>query len=128
MYNQQREPALFRSLKDKQESNGRTLALDGAAWRKLRAYVLACEPMCRHCTQQGALTIATDVDHRDNNPSNNELVNLVPLCHECHSRKTARDMGHNVRMGCDVNGMPLDPGHPWNKALEAALTRAECDL
>lgn len=127
MQNQRREPALFRSLKDKQRDNGRTLALDGAAWRKLRAYVLAGEPTCRHCTQQGALTIATDVDHRDNDPSNNELVNLVPLCHECHSRKTARDMGHNVRMGCDVNGMPLDPSHPWNNELEAVLARAECD-
>lgn len=117
-----------RTLKDKQQDNGRTLALDGAAWRKLRAYVLAGEPMCRHCTQQGALTIAADVDHRDNDASNNALVNLVPLCHECHSRKTAKDMGHNVRMGCDVNGMPLDVNHPWNNALEAALTRAECDV
>ena len=95
--------------------NGRTLRLDSAAWRKLRRSVLACEPLCRHCTARGLTVIATDVDHRDNDPSNNELVNLVPLCHSCHSRKTALDMGGNVKMGCDLDGRPLDPNHHWNE-------------
>jgi hypothetical protein len=57
-------------------------------------------------------------------PSNNALVNLVPLCHSCHSHKTMRDMGHNVRMGCDVTGQPLDHWHHWhhwNNAVRADL-------
>ena len=104
---------MTRSLKDKREANGRTLALDGAAWRKLRASVLRGEPLCRHCQARGLIVVATEVDHR-NGPSDNRLESLQPLCKPCHSKQTMRDMGHNVYMGCDVNGMPIDPSHPWN--------------
>ena len=117
-----------RTLRDKQQGNGRTLALNGVAWRKLRAYVLRGEPLCRHCTARGLTMAATEVDHRDDDPSNNELINLMPLCKPCHSRKTLRDMGYSVRdasMGCDKDGMPLDPSHPWRKAMAVDLARAE---
>lgn len=120
MFNQRSKP---RTLKDKQESNGRTLGLNTAAWAKLRRYVLAGEPCCRHCTAEGLTVPATEVDHRDNNSSNNAAENLQPLCKPHHSRKTMRDMGFNVRMGCDVHGLPTDPSHPWNKAACALLTR-----
>ena len=119
-----------RTLRDKQLDNGRTLALNGAAWRKLRAYVLRGEPLCRHCTARGLTMAATEVDHRDDDPSNNELVNLMPLCKPCHSRKTARDMGRSVReasMGCDAQGMPLDPSHPWHKPASAVLVCPAAD-
>jgi hypothetical protein len=75
------------------------------------------------CAAQDKAVVATDVDHHDNNPANNELVNLVSLCHECHSRKTASDMGGNVAMGCASDGTPLDPRHHWNKPTVAALLR-----
>ena len=103
----------MRTLKDKREANGRTLALDGAAWRKLRASVLRGEPLCRHCQARGLIVPATEVDHR-NGPSDNRLESLQPLCKPCHSKQTMVDMGHNVYLGCDLNGMPLDPNHPWN--------------
>lgn len=109
-------PALFKpkkTLKERQAETGRTLALNGAAWGRLRASVLAGEPLCRECTRQGRTIAATDLDHRDNNPANNDALNLVPLCHECHSRKTQADLGKAVAWGCDVNGLPLDPSHPW---------------
>ena len=114
-----------RTLKDKQQSNGRTLALNGAAWRKLRASVLASEPLCRYCTAKGLTVPATEVDHR-NGPADNRLESLQPLCQSCHSKQTARDMGHNVieRLGCDATGKPLDPCHPWNKAASAVLVRS----
>ena len=112
-----------RTLKDKQESNGRTLALDGAAWRKLRAHVLAAEPLCRHCTARGLTVIATEVDHR-NGPSDNRLESLQPLCKPCHSKVTMRDMGHNVSMGCATDGTPLDPYHHWNEGVRADLARS----
>lgn len=104
--------------------NGRLLPLNHAAWKKLRAKVLSGEPLCRHCTARGLTVPATDVDHRDNNPANNELVNMQPLCHECHSRKTNRDMGHNVAYGCDTSGKPLDPAHHWNKPACGDLVRS----
>ena len=104
-----------RTLKDKQEANGRTLALDGKAWRTLRAAVLREQPLCEHCMRGDDRPImATDVDHIDNDPTNNERSNLASLCHACHSRKTNADRGHNVTFGCDLKGMPLDPNHPWN--------------
>ena len=104
-------------------NNGRLLPLNGAAWRKLRATVLEDEPLCRMCAAQGLSVVATDVDHIGNDPSDNRRVALQPLCHSHHSLKTASDMGHNVRMGCDMGGMPLDQGHHWNKPTRAALLR-----
>ena len=101
--------------------NGRTLPLTSAAWRKLRRTVLAVEPLCRMCTARGLTVAATDVDHRDNDPSNNELVNLAPLCAGCHSRKTQRDQGFNARMGCATDGTPLDHSHHWNNAATGVL-------
>ena len=95
----------------------RTLPLNTAAWQRLRASVLAGEPLCRHCTARGLTVVATDLDHRDGNPGNNDAINLQPLCHECHSRKTASDHGKRVCMGCDVSGMPLDPGHARNQKI-----------
>lgn len=85
----------------------RTLALNKATWQKLRASVLAGEPLCRHCQAAGRLVTATDVDHISGNPGDNRLANLQPLCHACHSRKTATDHGKRVATGCDVNGYPL---------------------
>lgn len=105
--------------------NGRLLPLNHAAWRKLRASVLMEEPLCRMCAAQGLTVVATDVDHIDNNPANNERSNLASLCHECHSRKTARDMGGNVRMGCATDGQPLDPHHHWNRPATAHLATIE---
>ena len=91
----------------------RLLPLNGAAWQKLRAQVLANEPLCRHCTAQGMVTAATDVDHINNDPTDNRPEALQSLCKPCHSRKTQADMGKRVSYGCDSKGMPLDPSHPW---------------
>lgn len=93
----------------------RTLKLNGSAWQKLRASVLAGEPLCRHCAARGLSVVATDVDHM-NGADDNRLDSLQPLCHECHSRKTARDNGKRVAYGCDASGTPAYPLHPWNRA------------
>ncbi|WP_207383293.1 HNH endonuclease [Comamonas thiooxydans] len=95
----------------------RALPLTSTAWRKLRASVLAEQPLCVDCAVIGRTSIAEDVDHKDGNPGNNERENLQGLCHPCHSRKTAADHGKTVRMGSDVHGMPLDPRHPWNQEI-----------
>ena len=97
----------------------RTLKLNGAAWQRLRKSVLNGEPMCRECTREGRTVLATEVDHLDGNPGNNDATNLNPLCRSHHSRKTAADHGKRVVHGCDADGMPLDPAHPWRIAIEA---------
>jgi hypothetical protein len=103
-------------------NNGRVLPLNGAAWRKLRASVLQDEPLCRMCFAQGDVVLATDVDHM-HGAADNRRESLQPLCHSHHSLKTAKDMGGNVRMGCAMDGTPLDQGHHWNKPTRAALLR-----
>lgn len=103
-------------------NNGRILPLNNAAWRKLRATVLEDEPLCRMCSAQGNAVLATDVDHM-NGAADNRRESLQSLCHSCHSLKTAKDMGGNVRMGCAMDGTPLDQGHHWNKPTRAALLR-----
>lgn len=63
-----------------------------ARWQRFRLWFLAKHPVCAHCSRP-----ATDVDHitphsgpRD--PLFWDQDNLQPLCHSCHSRKTAADV------------------------------------
>lgn len=107
-------PKRHATLKERQ--GARTLSLNGAKWRKLRAMVLAERPLCAHCFERGRIVPATEVDHADEDPSNNERSNLVSLCHACHSTKTMRVRNGSAPVyGCDVNGTSLDPKHAWNE-------------
>lgn len=95
----------------------RKVPLNSAAWRKLREQVLAEEPLCRWCLARGQCVPSTEVDHikdsREDYSDDNRRENLTGVCTPCHSLKTAASMGKNVYMGCDLNGMPIDPDHPW---------------
>ena len=108
-----------KTLKQRQQETGRTLALDGKAWRRLRAVILGERPLCQHCLDRGVIEPATEVDHVDNDPTDNRPEALQSLCKPCHSRKTQRDQGHKVAMGCDADGYPLDPDHHWQKSRES---------
>jgi len=63
----------------------------GAAWERLRARVLAEEPVCRAC----GIARATDVDHilPRRRGGTDARDNLQALCHSCHSQKTSRSDG-----------------------------------
>ena len=76
----------------------------GHAWRVTRERILAGEPYCRECRQARKLLVpARHVDHVI---PRREFVegrvagdpdadgNLQPLCHECHSVKTALEDSH----------------------------------
>jgi len=110
-----------RTLRQKQQDNGRALALNGKAWRNLRHLVLCEQPICPECERRGSYTPASEVDHIDNDPSNNDRSNLVGLCKPHHSEKTARHEYFKRTgrwppvKGCDSNGIPLDPEHHWNR-------------
>ena len=41
-----------------------------------------------------------------------EPLNLMTLCNACHNREEPRN-GMPQR-GCDIDGNPLSPLHPWN--------------
>ena len=67
-----------------------------AAWRRLRLRILADEPLCRFCAEEGKVTTAVDVDHIQaftsmDDPRRLDPSNLRPLCRSHHSARTARD-------------------------------------
>src|SRR5688500_9248657 len=58
----------------------------GYAWRRIRARVLADNPICTKCW----LAPSNTVDHRlsRSKGGTDDPSNLQAMCHECHSRKT----------------------------------------
>lgn len=66
-------------------------------WRKVSKSYLISHPLCAECKRQGRLTPATEVDHIVAHKGDKKLFwdhsNWQPLCHECHSRKTAKENG-----------------------------------
>lgn len=69
----------------------------GGRWQTLRKRFILQHPYCQECLKQGKLTEATDVDHIVPHRGCARLLfdesNLQALCHECHSRKTAKEDG-----------------------------------
>ncbi|MGE0583468.1 MAG: HNH endonuclease [Steroidobacteraceae bacterium] len=67
----------------------------GAAWRKLRALVLARDQgLCQACLKTGRTTPATQVDHIRPKATGgtDEPSNLQSLCRPCHDEKSRREM------------------------------------
>jgi septum formation inhibitor MinC len=93
-------------------------------WQKVRAHYLFHHPRCAICGKT-----AIDVDHKNNirdAPHRKyDESNLQSLCHKHHSLVTQAFDNGKVRGACDEDGMPVDPGHPWNqpdnrRAIEVA--------
>lgn len=92
-------------------------------WKKLRLAKLRATPLCEPCADRGWISRATTVDHKVSVKSGGEpfphLTELTSMCARCHSVKTSaadrpdRRPGPGLLRGCDVNGMPLDPNHPF---------------
>lgn len=93
-------------------------------WLLLRREHLELEPWCRTCRQEGRARVANTVDHvvpisagGDPFPSHDGLASY---CVPCHSRKTVRGSEAGAvrtlkpRRGCNSDGSPLDPAHPWH--------------
>lgn len=64
-------------------------------WQQLRRLVLSRQPLCVECERAGLVVAATEVDHIVPLAvgGTHDTENLQPLCHSCHSRKTAREQG-----------------------------------
>lgn len=86
-------------------------------WRKRRAKQLAEEPLCRICLAlYGRSVPATVADHITPHRGDPGLFAgpLQSLCATCHS-STKQELEASGRIrGCDAEGRPLDPAHPWN--------------
>lgn len=87
-------------------------------WLRIRARQLARAPICEGCERAPA----SEVDHitpiSAGGPKR-DPANLQSMCGACHKGKTnAQRRGlqwtPEKHRGCDVNGFPRDPSHPWN--------------
>lgn len=95
-------------------------------WQRLRAKVLAAEPVCRACIVMASTTPAPSVhvDHITPISAGGDvwsMDNLQGLCASHHSIKTGYDMRGTAwteweRRGCNPDGSPRDPAHPWYTA------------
>lgn len=106
-----------------------------ARWQRLRAAHLHLSPLCIGCDAMGMVRVANTVDHlvpiSAGGPAFPSHDGLASYCAACHSAKTARGTEAGAvktqrpRKGCDANGNPLDPAHPWNaeKSLRAEPDR-----
>lgn len=97
-------------------------------WKRLRQVKLISDPLCEACRRKPA----TDVDHiigisKGGSPT--AMENLRSLCHACHSRKTYYvDLLNKDRVpvrGCNLDGTPLDPLHPWNDKGKGEIVDSE---
>ena len=86
----------------------------GVRIRKLRT-----DPLCWYCEQLGRVTAADTVDHiiphRGDVRLFYEWGNLRSACRHCHDSAAKLKDKHGHVPGVDVNGIPIDPGHPWLK-------------
>ncbi len=104
----------------------------GYRWKLARADFLRRDPECVFCRREGRLTLATIVDHikaprlgdakQSGDPDQIarawklfwDRSNWQPLCKPCHD-STKQRMEKSGRLGCDVDGIPCNPGHHWHR-------------
>ena len=92
-----------------------------ARWQRLRRAKLSERPLCETCERRGLKVIAGHVDHVVSIasgghafPSMDGLRSLCPPCHSIKTNALDRSGGKGIAIkGCDVNGLPLDPDHPF---------------
>lgn len=91
---------------------------DHRRWRKRAKAQLQAEPLCRMCAVEGRVMAAQVADHIKPHRGDYQLFwfgELQSLCEACHNR-TKRQLeliGFTKDVGLD--GLPLDPVHPFNK-------------
>ena len=78
-------------------------------YRKWRAAILAEEPLCRLCAEQGITMRAVELDHIKRRTDSPELLmerkNVQPLCAACHEAKTVEENKTRFKgWGCDEEG------------------------
>lgn len=101
----------------------------GAEWRKLRETILKRDGKICQCPDckggEVRVTPANHVDHvvskakwleiHGNLDKVDDPSNLRAINKSCHDRKSLLEKGYQPRYGCDENGFPLDPYHPWTR-------------
>ena len=91
--------------------------LYGTRWRKLRRLYLKANPLCKMCTEDGALTPATELDHIVKHNGDRVLFydvdNLQGLCAIHHRGFKAKAERSGRVAPCDLKGYPTKPNKYW---------------
>lgn len=105
----------------------------GGRWAKVRLAFLNEHPLCVMCQEQGRITAATVVDHiiphrlKEALESGNkesiakaqalfwDAKNFQSLCELHHNSTKQRIEKSGKVIGCNADGIPLDPNSHWNK-------------
>ncbi|WP_194205803.1 HNH endonuclease signature motif containing protein [Superficieibacter sp. 1612_C1] len=105
----------------------------GSKWDKERIAFLRLHPLCAMCQEQGRVTAATVVDHitphrlkEALNAGDSVAIakaqklfwsrrNWQGLCKQHHDSTKQRMEKRGIIIGCDENGIPLDPASHWLK-------------
>lgn len=89
------------------------------AWKVARRTHLARQPLCERCEKAGRITAATVVNHRTPHKGDWSLFidpdNHESLCSPHHDALVQREEARGHVIGCDADGRPTDPAHPWNR-------------
>jgi len=94
-------------------------------WQKVRAIKVAKDPFCERCLKKkpklyvpikvktsGRYGVVHHIKPISTHPELRLVLdNLESLCFICHEIEE----GRMKTKGCNVNGLPNDPNHPWNK-------------
>jgi 5-methylcytosine-specific restriction protein A len=96
-----------------------------ARWARYSRIYRLNNPLCADCFKRGILKPGGQVDHivavtDKDDPLFWEPTNHQNLCIACHNRKTIKQDGGfgkapSLDSACDVDGLPIDVKHVWNK-------------
>ena len=96
---------------------GQHHSMYGKAWQAARRVFLLAHPFCAMCGKPLAGADAV-VDHIRPHRGDWKLFwdesNWQPLCKRCHDSHKQRQENGGYVGGCNTDGMPVDPLHPWN--------------
>ena len=100
-------------------------------WKKARLRFLAKHPFCETCRKSHRKTVATVVDHVIPHHLYDAILSKDPaqiatarkrfwdqknwsaICAPCHDSAKKRLERSGLVVGCDYDGIPLDPGSHW---------------
>jgi 5-methylcytosine-specific restriction endonuclease McrA len=96
----------------------------GGRWQREREVWLMEHPLCVMHAELGHVVAGNVVDHKVPHRGDSELFwdrkNWQTLCKPCHDSHKQRLEKGGVIVGCNLAGIPIDPGHHWNRPRDGA--------
>jgi 5-methylcytosine-specific restriction protein A len=82
--------------------------ISGRKGQRIRARILARDPICVLCKQAGRVAVSSEVDHvlPLSKGGTYDDDNMMGLCGPCHKAKTTSEASGKPRIGID--GVPVD--------------------